>query len=139
MLYGTGCDLCSIERMAKSLSGAHAQAFINRVFGNAEIKALRFCDASAIDTHSRARAHSIASAAANFAAKEAFLKAAGTGLTAPFSLCEIEAVRLPSGKPEYSFSGKTAQWVQEHNVKAHLSLSHDGGMAMAFCILEVID
>ena len=68
--------------------------------------------------------------------KEAFLKAAGTGLAGPFALCEIEAVRLESGAPEYRFSGGSAQWMDEHHLRAKLSLSHDGGMALAFCILE---
>ena len=78
----------------------------------------------------------LASAAADFAAKEAFLKAAGTGLREPFALREIEAVRLESGAPAYRFSGATARWVADHGLTAHLSLSHDGGMALAFCILE---
>ena len=84
----------------------------------------------------RSAAHRLASAAANFAAKEAFLKAAGTGLREPFSLCEIEAVRQESGAPVYRFSGKTADWVQAHRLTARLSLSHEGGMALAFCTLE---
>ena len=84
----------------------------------------------------RSAAHRLASAAANFAAKEAFLKAAGTGLREPFSLCEIEAVRQESGAPAYRFSGKTADWVQAHRLTARLSLSHEGGMALAFCTLE---
>ena len=74
--------------------------------------------------------------AADFATKEAFLKAAGTGLREPFALREIEAVRLESGAPAYRFSGATARWVADHGLTAHLSLSHDGGMALAFCILE---
>ena len=74
--------------------------------------------------------------AANFAAKEAFLKAAGTGLAGPFALAEIEAVRLDSGAPAYRFSGRTAEWVARRHLTAHLTLSHDGGMAMAFCLLE---
>ncbi|MFR8400710.1 MAG: holo-ACP synthase [Faecalibacterium prausnitzii] len=81
-------------------------------------------------------AHKAASAAADFAAKEAFLKAAGTGLAGPFALCEIEAVRLESGAPEYRFSGGSARWMDERHLRAKLSLSHDGGMALAFCILE---
>ena len=83
-------------------------------------------------------AHRLASAAANFAAKEAFLKAAGTGLREPFSLCEIEAVRLESGAPAYHFSGQTAEWMQAHSLAARLSLSHEGGMALAFCTLETL-
>ena len=84
----------------------------------------------------RGAAHRLASAAANFAAKEAFLKAAGTGLSGPFALCEIEAIRLESGAPAYRFSGKTAEWVQARGLAARLSLSHEGGMALAFCVLE---
>ena len=84
----------------------------------------------------RRTAHTVASAAADFAAKEAFLKAAGTGLREPFSLCEIEAVRLPGGAPAYRFSGRSAQWMEAHRLRAHLSLSHEDGMAMAYCILE---
>ena len=76
------------------------------------------------------------SAAADFAAKEAFLKAAGTGLREPFSLCEIEAVRQENGAPAYRFSGQTAAWVAQHRLRARLSLSHEGGMALAFCTLE---
>lgn len=132
MIYGIGCDLCSTARMAKSLGGAHGPAFAARVFGPSEREALGLTG-SIPDPLS---AHRSASAAADFAAKEAFLKAAGTGLREPFSLCEIEVLRLPSGAPVYHFSGRTAAWVEEHHVTARLSLSHDGGMALAFCVLE---
>lgn len=132
MLYGIGCDLCSLSHLEKSLSSAHAAAFVRRVYGPAEQAALGILEASPAPLNS----HRLASAAADFAAKEAFLKAAGTGLREPFSLCEIEVLRLPSGAPVYRFSGRTAAWVEEHHVTARLSLSHDGGMALAFCVLE---
>ena len=90
MLYGIGCDLCEIAHLEKSLTGAHAAAFIRRVYGEAERAALSLDEPLPAG---RSAAHRLASAAANFAAKEAFLKAAGTGLREPFSLCEIEAVR----------------------------------------------
>ena len=51
---------------------------------------------------------------------------------------EIEAVRLESGAPAYHFSGQTAEWMQAHGLAARLSLSHEGGMALAFCILETL-
>ena len=133
MLYGIGCDLCEIAHLEKSLTGAHAAAFIRRVYGEAERAALSLDEPLPAG---RSAAHRLASAAANFAAKEAFLKAAGTGLREPFSLCEIEAVRQENGAPAYRFSGATARWVADHGLTAHLSLSHDGGMALAFCILE---
>ena len=135
MVYGIGCDLCSIARMEKSLLGPHGAVFARRVFGPAEQAALRLPLAEEEGT-ARHTAHTVASAAADFAAKEAFLKAAGTGLREPFALREIEAVRLESGAPAYRFSGATARWVADHGLTAHLSLSHDGGMALAFCILE---
>lgn len=132
MLFGIGCDMCSIAKMEKSLSGAHGAAFARRVFGPAERAALGlepFPDGGF-------RARQVASAAADFAAKEAFLKAVGTGLAAPFSLCEIEAVRLPSGAPEYRFSGQAAAWLAERGLRAQLSLSHEENLALAFCVLE---
>lgn len=110
-------------------------SFIRRVYGEAERAALSLDEPLPAG---RSAAHRLASAAANFAAKEAFLKAAGTGLREPFSLCEIEAVRLESGAPAYHFSGQTAEWMQAHGLAARLSLSHEGGMALAFCILETL-
>ena len=138
MLYGIGCDLCEVARMEKSLSGPHAPAFVRRGFGPAEQAALGLLPGAEPWPTGRTAAHKAASAAADFAAKEAFLKAAGTGLAAPFSLCEIEAVRLPSGAPEYRFSGRTAEWMAAQHLAAKLSLSHDGGMALAFCTLEQV-
>ena len=132
MIYGIGCDLCDTARMAKSLGGPHGSTFAARVFGPAEREALGLSEGNS----SPLSAHKAASAAADFAAKEAFLKAAGTGLREPFSLCEIEAVRLPGGAPAYHFSGRSAQWVEARRLRAHLSLSHEDGMAMAYCILE---
>ena len=116
----------------KSLSSAHAAAFVRRVYGPAEQAALGLLEGSAAPLN----AHRLASAAADFAAKEAFLKAAGTGLREPFSLREIEAVRQENGAPAYRFSGQTAAWVAQHRLRARLSLSHEGGMALAFCTLE---
>ena len=117
MIYGIGCDLCDTARMAKSLGGPHGSTFAARVFGPAEREALGLSEKAP----SPLSAHKAASAAADFAAKEAFLKAAGTGLAGPFALCEIEAVRLESGAPEYRFSGGSAQWMDERHLRAKLS------------------
>ena len=82
MIFGIGCDVCALDHLEKSLSGPHAAAFVRRVYGPAE------CTALALDTPlpaGHSGAHRLASAAADFAAKEAFLKAAGTGLREPFA------------------------------------------------------
>ena len=111
MLYGIGCDLCSLSHLEKSLSSAHAAAFVRRVYGPAEQAALGLLEGSAAPLN----AHR---------------------LREPFSLCEIEAVRQENGAPAYRFSGQTAAWVAQHRLRARLSLSHEGGMALAFCTLE---
>ena len=104
MLYGIGCDLCELAHLEKSLTGAHAAAFVRRVYGEAERAALGL---DAPLPAGRSAAHRLASAAANFAAKEAFLKAAGTGLREPFSLCEIEASgRKTAHRPIASAEGR---------------------------------
>ena len=121
--------------MEKSLFGAHGAAFEARVFGTGERQALALAECRA-DPSARRCTHRAASAAADFAAKEAFLKAAGTGLREPFALCEIQALRRENGAPFYHFTGGTARWVEQQGLCAHLSLSHDGGAAMAFCVLE---
>jgi len=133
MIYGIGCDICEISRVKKALAGAHGEAFVRKVYGEREREALRTAELCAGEKPAE---HGCASAAANFAAKEAFLKAAGTGLSAPFALNEIEALRLESGAPVYALGGKAAEWLEQKGLKAHLSLSHDGGMALAFCVLE---
>ena len=46
MLYGIGCDLCSLSHLEKSLSSAHAAAFVRRVYGPAEQAALGLLEAS---------------------------------------------------------------------------------------------
>ena len=66
-----------------------------------------------------------------FAAADALHAASETG-----EFPSVEAVRQESGAPAYRFSGKTADWVQAHRLTARLSLSHEGGMALAFCTLE---
>ena len=77
-------------------------------------------------------------AAANFAAKEAFLKACGTGLSG-FSMAEIAALRQPSGAPYLEFTGKAARFMAQNHLQAHLSLTHEAGLAGAFVVLERVE
>lgn len=108
--------------MEKSLA---SPAFVRRVFGEAEQAFLEGLPP----------ARRAASAAANFAAKEAFLKAAGTGIGG-LPLAEIQVLREKSGAPYYALSGAAAAWAAERGAVLHLSLSHDGGFALAFAVAE---
>lgn len=116
-------DLTSVSRMARSIEKEH---FVQRVFGEEEQQLF-----------AQRAGRAAQSAAANFAAKEAFLKAAGTGLGG-FALRDIQALRLESGAPVYRFSGTALEYMQTYHLAAHLSLSHEGDMAAAVCILECL-
>ena len=122
LILGIGTDLCEVSRMEKSIQ---REVFLDRVFSARERELI-------LARNGKARAET---AAANFAAKEAFLKACGTGLGG-FALGEIGVLRAPSGAPCYALEGKAAAWAQQNRVTAHLSLTHEAGLACAFAILE---
>ena len=134
MLYGIGCDLCEIAHLEKSLTGAHAAAFIRRVYGEAERAALSLDEPLPAG---RSAAHRLASAAANFAAKEAFAKAAGTGLRAPVTLSALAVTHDTLGRPGWAFSDELASWLQQRGiVHCHLSISDERSQCLAFVVLE---
>ena len=122
MIRGVGIDAVQIARMKKSMARGH---FAQRVFSAEERAALALLS----------EARRTESAAACFAAKEAFLKAAGRGLGG-FALCDIAALRRESGAPYYALSGTAAAYLKENGLTAHLSLTHEGGLAIAVALLE---
>ena len=122
MILGIGTDLCEVARMEKSLQ---REPFLQRVFSPGERELI-------LARKGKARAET---AAANFAAKEAFLKACGVGLGG-FALAEIGVLRQVTGAPCYALEGSAAAWAEKNHVKAHLSLTHEAGLACAFAVLE---
>ncbi|MGE5581932.1 MAG: holo-ACP synthase [Bacillota bacterium] len=118
MIIGTGVDLIEISRIAKA---AVNDRFRARVFSAVEL--LEAGNAS----------HRLAGF---FAAKEALLKAMGTGL-AGFNWREIEIGHNPEGAPEIRPSGKVGSYLAEKKVaRIHLSISHCKEYAMAQVVLE---
>ena len=122
MIFGVGIDLCDAGRLEKSLA---KQSFLDHVFAPSEQALL-----ASLGEKRRAE-----TAAANFAAKEAFLKACGTGL-AGFALNEIAALRDERGAPYLAFSGRAAEFMETNQLSAHLSLTHEADLAAAFVVLE---
>lgn len=118
MCKGIGIDLCEISRMESLL---HDRAFLRRCFTDRELLY--------INERKRMAAQSLA---ANFSAKEAFLKAVGKGLSLP--LTETEILHNDNGQPYYVFHGATAEMMKEFT--ALLSLTHEGNMAAAVCVVE---
>lgn len=124
MILGTGIDTVEIARFQKFLDEDN-QPLLNRLLTATE---LAYCCP---------KKQSASCLAARFAAKEAFVKAMGTGLRDGMSWTEMEVVNDQLGKPSLRFSGRTQQLLAKHGTaKVHLSLSHDGGHAVAVVILE---
>ena len=124
MIYGIGTDIVSIERFQRFMDGGNL-AIIERLFTQAE------------RTKCEGRKDTASCFAARFAAKEACLKALGTGLRDGISWQDIEVSHDALGKPELSLFGKAAKlFAAENLVGIHLSMSHDSGSAIAMVVLE---
>ena len=127
MIRGIGSDIVEIERIADAL-GAHSERFRARVFTEGERD---YCDG-----RPRPPQHF----AARFAAKEACMKALGTGRAEGVRWRDVEVTRDPSGRPGLELHGRAAEKASEMGVtRCHLSLSHDGDHALAFVVLEGAD
>ena len=124
MIVGTGIDITEVGRIAAAIQ-RHGERFLNRVFTPAEI---RYCESKKNKNERYA---------ARFAAKEAALKAIGTGWRQGVAWKEIEVRREPGGRPTVHFTGKVQQHAQRLGAKrASLSLTHTEATAMAQVILE---
>ena len=124
MITGIGVDLCQVPRLAR-LRQRYGARFLNRVFTPDE---QRYCGTgAACDERFAAR----------FAAKEAFLKALGTGFAQGISLRDVEVVTEPSGRPVLRITGAAAVLLQQRGgTGVHVSLSHEREYAAAFVVLE---
>ena len=122
MIVGVGCDIIEIERIARAIK---SESFIRRVFTAEEAA---YCQ--------RRGQQAAASFAARFAAKEAVLKALGTGLREG-SLQEIAVDNDGLGKPLVQLSGHFAMLAKQLGVKnIQISLSHSRDFAVAYVIME---
>src|SRR5271167_1146480 len=124
MIVGTGVDIAEVDRIAQSIA-RFGRRFTERIFTSDEI---RYCESKA----NKAERY-----AARFAAKEAGMKAIGTGWSRGVRWQAIEVQRLPSGRPTVVFQGKAGEFFAKTGAtRAHLSLTHTKGMAMAMVVLE---
>jgi holo-[acyl-carrier protein] synthase len=124
MILGTGIDIVEVARIEAAIS-RFGDRLLARIFTPEE---RRYC---------ASRANPAEHYAARFAAKEAGLKAIGTGWSQGVGWAELEVRREPSGRPVLMFCGKAAKIAAELGVtRVLLSLSHTGGHAIAQVILE---
>ena len=124
MIVGIGTDVVSIDRIEKTLA-RFGQRFVNRVLTPAE--RVRYEKTAAKASHLAKR----------WAAKEAFSKAIGTGIHAPFTWQSITVGRDPRGKPGIVPSTEMEKHLAALGVtRSHISLTDDAGVAVAFVVLE---
>lgn len=124
MIVGTGVDITEVARIRQVLE-RHGERFLQRVFTQEEI---RYC-AGKVNMAERL--------AARFAAKEAGMKAIGTGLRGGITWKDTEVVRYPGQRPQLVFHGRAAEIASALGCKrTHLSLSHTAEQAIAHVILE---
>lgn len=122
-VIGHGVDIVAIERIATLLE-AHGDRFRHRVYTPAE---QAFAEASG---PRRAERYAV-----RFAAKEAALKALGTGLRGGITWTDIEVVASWSGRPELIVRGEAISVASRLGIdRWQVSLSHSGGMAIASVI-----
>ena len=125
-IYGIGTDIVSIKRIKSSLKNKN---FIKRIYTYQEVLKCK----KAVNKHN--------CYAKRFAAKEAFSKALGTGISNGINFNEITVLNNKSGKPYIHFKGETKRKIKkifkQKKTKISLSLSDERDYAVAFVTISV--
>lgn len=124
MIVGTGVDLCEVDRIEEAIA-RHGRRFMERVYTEREI------------AYAERKVNKFERYAARFAAKEAGMKALGTGWRGGLGWRDLEVTNLRSGRPTLTFHGKAAEIAEKLGVSnISLSMTHTAVQAMAMVILE---
>ena len=124
MIAGIGTDLAEVDRIREAIQ-RHGQRFIERIYTAKEI------------AYVESKANRFERYAARFAAKEAGMKAIGTGWRRGVRWQDFEVANLPSGKPTLLLYGVAAAVAEQMGVRSvSLSITHTAVQAMAIVILE---
>ncbi len=124
MIVGLGLDIVDVDRF-RAVRERWGDRFLRRVFTEGELETCL------------GRGNPDRGLAARFAAKEAGMKALRTGWSGGVGWHDLEVVSAPSGAPRIEIRGAAARVARNLGVgAAHLSLSHDGGMAAAVVVFE---
>jgi holo-[acyl-carrier protein] synthase len=122
VIIGVGVDVVDIERFRRVL--ARTPSMRERLFTDDELN------------YVKPRLDPVPSLAARFAAREAVMKALGLGLGA-FAFHDVSVRVAPSGAPSLIVTGTAEDLAVERDVGAfHLSLSHDGPVAIAVVVAD---
>ena len=124
MIVGIGLDLAEVDRIEASIA-KFGERFLNRIYTEAERK---YCES---------KPNKFERFAGRFAAKEAAMKAIGTGWGRGVAWREFEVMRAPSGQPIIVFHGKAGEIAKALGVKkALVTITHSEKSAIAQVLLE---
>ena len=124
MIVGIGIDLAEVDRIRAAVE-RHGRRFTDRIFTTSEI------------AYVERKANRYERYAARFAAKEAGMKAIGTGWKRGVRWQDFEVVNLPSGRPTLRLHGVAAKIADELSVRnIALSMTHTAEQGLAIVILE---
>ncbi len=124
MIIGTGVDLAEVDRIRAAIE-RFGDRFVNRVFTPLEV------------AYVERKANRFERYAARFAAKEAGMKAIGTGWRHGITWHDFEVANEPSGRPTLRLSGRAAEYAQKLGVRRiSLSLTHTATTGLAYVLLE---
>ena len=124
IIVGVGIDLIEVDRLDRALA-RHGTRLEKRIFTRRELE------------DCRARADRVQALAARFAAKEACLKALGTGWSAGLSFRQVELTRPTGAAPRVQLHGAAAERAARLGVTVvHVSLTHQPRTAAAVVVLE---
>ena len=127
MIFGIGTDIVRVGRMQEDLD-RFGDRFSERILTTGEL----------LDFHKNANKANFL--ARRFAAKEAAVKAMGTGFSNGIQLHDIEVTHDDQGKPNLAFHGRAQEFMQEkHIAVAHISLADEKDHAVAFVALETTE
>lgn len=123
MIFGTGIDIIEVSRIKAVME--RDIGFREKIFTPGEIA---YCET---------KKHKFENYAARFSAKEAFLKAIGTGWRFGIRFADIDVFHDEYGKPMIRLSGKAEELSREEGIsKIHVSLSHLKEIATAIVVVE---
>jgi len=124
VIVGLGVDIAEVDRVEAAIR-RHGDAFLKRVFTPEEIA---YCER---------RKNKFERYAGRFAAKEATMKALGTGWRRGVRWLDIEVTQNPAGKPIVELSGRAREIAGQLGVKRiSLSITHSTHTALAEVIFE---
>jgi len=123
VIFGIGTDIIEVKRVEKMV--AKGRQYLETIFTEKEMD---YCEAKA-----RRSEHY----AARYAAKEAILKALGTGWRGGLAYSDIEITNEELGKPQVFVRGEVKVFFDHHQIQqTSISLSHTKEIAIAFIVLE---